>query len=418
MLFSITRQSQTHFFARQILMVFLCLFSCTCATLTVAAENYNSGAFYFAKGDYLTAISIWAPLAQQGHPAAQYSMGLLYDQGKGVKKDPKRALQYFQFAVKQNLPAAQYYLGMKYYAGLGVNKNVTKARDLLTQAAQQEHLQAQFELGQLYDSSLSDIQDPQLATEWFIKAAENGYGPAQHSLASHYLTGRGATLSLEKGVFWLQKAAEQNDADAMRDLGFLYFQGMGVQQDFKQAHDLLLFPAQEGSSLAQFLLGEIYATGGHGITKNLSQAKKWYQLAHRSGNKDARQRLQAISAKTPKSKTITDSNIKPRTRPTRARLVNDAAGFKQLEDDHYILQIVQARQYESISQLTNQYSDEKTFFLKIIKEGKTLYVLLYGPYENYSDAKSAAASLPEAFRLKSAPWIRQVKKIKPLIPAP
>lgn len=429
MLFSFQRFSP-FYFLQSLIVITLCrallfliafLMGCFFVSSAYAIDNYNTGAYYFANGDYVSAISVWSPLAQQGHPAAQYSMGLLYDQGKGVEKDSQRALQYFQSAVKQNLPAAQYYLGVKYYAGLGVDKNVKKARQLLTQAAQQDHLQAQFQLGLLYDNGEAGIQDPQLATDWFSKAAENGYGPAQHSLASHYITGRGVTLNLEKGGFWLQKAAEQNDADAMRDLGFLYFKGMGVKQDFKQAHDLLIFPADAGSALAQLLLGEIYATGGHGMTQNLARAKKWYLMAQRSGNKEAGQRLQAISRKKPDNKKIA-GGIKPVTNLTRINAANgtrlelDASRFKQLDGKLFILQIVQARRYESISQLTEQYSDDHTYFFKITKENETLYVLLYGPYENYSDAKNIANALPEAFQLKSKPWIRQVKAIKPLIP--
>ena len=417
MLFSFTQLSQTNSFQTRILISFctgfLCFFCIFFVTTAVAEENYNAGALHFANGNYLAAMSIWAPLAKQGHPAAQYSMGLLYDQGKGVDKDPKLALQYFQLAVKQNLPAAQYYLGVKYYAGLGVDKNMNKANKLLTLAAQQDHLQAQFQLGHFYNTGEAGTQDPKQAVYWFTKAAQSGYGPAQHSLASLYLTGRGVTLNLREGVFWLQKAADQNDADAMRDLGFLYFQGMGVKQDFKQAHDLLITPAEDGSSLAQFLLAEIYASGGHGMTQNLQQAKKWYQLAHRSGNKEAKKRLLTISAK----------KIEPQTRPVQlsqssgSRLANDASRFKQLDDSFYTLQILQAHQYESISQLTDQYSDNNTYFFKIDKGGdKLLFVLLYGHYENYNDAKKAATSLPRTFRLKTAPWIRQVQQIKPLIP--
>lgn len=425
MLFLLPHSSAGHFLQPllrcrdycRLVPAFLCLLCCFSVSLSHAEGNYNTGAFYFANGDYLSAMSIWAPLAQQGNPAAQYSMGLLYDQGKGVEKNPQLALSYFQSAAAQNLPEAQYYLGVKYYAGMGVKKDANKARQLLTQAAQQDHLQAQFQLGLLYDQGDFGIQDSKQATEWFTKAAESGYGPAQHSLASHYLTGRGVPLDMEQGIFWLRKATEQNDADAMRDLGFLYFKGMGVDKDYRKAHDLLLVPAGAGSAMAQFLLAEIYANGGHGMTKNRSQAKKWYQLAKRSGNPQAQQRLQSLNAKTAPPKTKdTPSTVVHKQVLANTRLTQDAERFQQLKDDWYTLQIVQAQRHESISQLTERYTDEQTYFFQIEKQGQALFILLYGHYRNYSDAKNAVASLPEAFQLKSTPWIRQTKAIKALMP--
>ena len=156
----------------------ICLFLCFLPFHSSSASNYNTGAVYFAKGDYTSALSIWKPLAQQGNAAAQYSMGLLYDQGKGVEQDTGKALQFFQQAVAQNLPAAQYYLGIKYFAGLGIDKNINKARTLLTQAAEQEHLLAQYNLGVLYSQENSDSQDLQAAVLWLTRAAESGHAPA------------------------------------------------------------------------------------------------------------------------------------------------------------------------------------------------------------------------------------------------
>ncbi len=355
---------------------------------TFAAGNYNTGAFYFANGDYNTALQIWAPLAQEGNPAAQYSIGLLYDQGKGVKKDPQTALKYFQAAIKQNLPAAQYYLGVKYYAGLGVKKSPEKALDLVT------------------------------------RAAENGFGPAQHALAARYLTGRGTSLNLEQGVFWLEKAADQNDMDAMRDLGFLYYQGMGVKMNWVKARKLLLDPAEEGSALAQYVLGEIYAKGGHGITQNISQARHWYSKARQSGNSDAAKRLKELSAghsagshKKPATvKAATDVKQTAQTKsapPTINHLDNQR--FAQLNNNDYTIQILQAQYFDSIRKLIDQYRDRQTYVLKIKRNNKPFYVLSYGSFTDYAQAKQTAENLPEALQLKSSPWIRKTGQLKQLL---
>ncbi len=396
------------------------------APLSAAEENYNQGALYFSQGDYATAISIWVPLAQQGNPAAQYSIGLLYDQGKGVNKDPQLALDYFKSAAEQNLPAAQYYLGMKYFAGLGVKKDLFKANKLLEKAAQGDHLQAQFQLANLYDRESGSAANLELATYWFTKAAENGFGPAQHSLATRFLTGRGTTLDLERGIFWLKKSAEQNNYDAMRDLGFMYFKGMGVKQDFQQAHELLIPPAEEGSGLALFLLGEIYAAGDNGIARDLAQAKKWYRLAVKSGYKDAAQRLQQSAQRPPSvtqkkqgkstARKAAQKQVQPAINSTTGSSADDNSRFRQLNNSNYVLQLLSAHQYKSIRQVIAHYTDASTYIVTVGTAQKPKFLLLYGAYATYADAKKAIAQLPAAYKLKSEPWIRRVKQVKALLP--
>ena len=38
----------------------------------------------FNCGDYQTALREWGPLAEQGNPDAQYNLGFLYAEGRGV----------------------------------------------------------------------------------------------------------------------------------------------------------------------------------------------------------------------------------------------------------------------------------------------------------------------------------------------
>lgn len=437
MLISLKRFSSTHYiktdFLIRRLIHILCLILFFSPLLSIAGEGqrYNQGALYFSKGDYRSAFNIWLPLAKKANPAAQYSLGLLYDQGKGVNRDPAQALNYIRLASEQGLPAAQFYLGIKYSAGLDVKKNTRKARQLLLKAAQNDHLQAQFQLAGFYARGEGGPEDQQQATYWFSKAAESGYGPAQHSLAARFLTGKGVALDLDKGIFWLKKAAEQYDTDALRDLGFMYFKGMGVNKDYQHARDLLLLPAEEGSGLALFLLGQIYAQGGYGINKDVRQAKKSYQQAEQLGYKEATEQLQLLSGKKSKSvavnhvtRTQPESKIKtqkksPSNRPATALnkllLKQSASQFKQINDKFYSLQLLSARQYSSITRLTDQFTDEYIYVLKIQKDEGFYFILAYGSYENYADAEYAVGALPEILQLKSKPWIRQVNSIKQLI---
>jgi len=400
-----------HCYYRQIPLFIraLCLFLLFVACFAQASDDdsYNKGAYYFSRGYYLSALNMWAPLADQGQPLALYSIALLYEQGKGVNKDPERALKYFKSAAAQTLPEAQYYLAMKYYLGKNVKLDLHKARQLLLQAAEQDYLPAQFQLAKFYAQGKGGAKDQQQAIFWLTKASESGYGVAQHALAARFLMGRGTTISLQKGIFWLTKAAEQNDSNAMRDLAYMHIQGMGVKKDYQRAVELLLTPAEEGSGLALFLLGEINANGGYGVDKDLPAAKKWYQHAVKKGYKAAAQRLQQLN-KT-KTKTTNSNQLK---KSSENLFAQDRQRIMRLDDKQYLLQIISARHLSSITKLTRQYSDTKTYMLHISKVSGSQYVLCYGPYKNRREASSAINRLPKIFQLKSKPWIRSAKSIK------
>ncbi len=94
----------------------------------------------------------------------------------------------------------------------------------------------------------------------------------------------------------VSRAAEQDHLQAQFQLAYFYDRGMGVKKNWVKARKLLLDPAEEGSALAQYVLGEIYAQGGHDITQNISQARHWYSKARQSGNSDAAKRLKELSA--------------------------------------------------------------------------------------------------------------------------
>jgi len=398
---------------------------------------YGKGAYYFSKEDYKNAFKTWLPLANKDDPAAQYSVALLYDQGNGVKKNKGKALKYLQLAVNQDLPDAQYYLAMKYYYGLDIGKNDLKARNLLIKAAKQDNLKAQFQLANLYDKGEGGKVDQRQATYWFKTAAENGYGPAQHSLAARFLTGKGTPVNIDRGVFWLKKAANQDDSDAQRDLGFMYYKGIGVDKNYKKARDLLAIPAEENSAMALFLLGEIYAHGGYGVTKDAYRAKKEYKKAQKLGYAQAKEAIrklstqqvasnkatqkassqkassskQSITTSTP-STTNTSSTPIVRLKPVRVNIDANAQSFQQINDNYYTLQLLSSHNYRGVRALTYKYYDKQTYMLETPRNKNGSYLLSYGAYKNYSEAKQAIQSLPKAFQLSSKPWIRQIKSIK------
>ena len=53
----------------------------------------------YNRGDYVPAIRLFRPLAEQGNAKAQNVLGVMFRKGEGVPKNPARAHMWFSFAA-------------------------------------------------------------------------------------------------------------------------------------------------------------------------------------------------------------------------------------------------------------------------------------------------------------------------------
>ncbi|MDX1764207.1 MAG: trypsin-like peptidase domain-containing protein, partial [bacterium] len=128
------------------------------------------------------ALRIWVPLAEAGDSNAQINLGVMYDYGKGVPRNPELAIKWYGAAAEQNNCVALYNLGAMYAQGRCLTQDVGRA-------------------AQLYE-----------------KAAEQGLAIAQYTLGMLYISGNGVSRDPEKARFWLQEAAKQNCEEARQQL--------------------------------------------------------------------------------------------------------------------------------------------------------------------------------------------------------
>jgi TPR repeat protein len=84
-----------------------------------AWADFQTGMDAYNRGDFAAALREWQPLAEQGDARAQFSFGLLYENGDGVPRDYAKARQWYEKAAAQGDAKAQLYLGMQYSFGQG-----------------------------------------------------------------------------------------------------------------------------------------------------------------------------------------------------------------------------------------------------------------------------------------------------------
>ena len=141
------------------------LIAATFAASAVAGP-LEDGMEAYQEKDYLKALQVWRPLAQSGDPAAQYRLGVLYAEGKGVAPNDAEAALWFERAAEQGEPMAQYNLGASYVEGTGVRKDIATAAKWFRRAADQGVALAQLNLGLLYASGSGVPKDAVEALKW------------------------------------------------------------------------------------------------------------------------------------------------------------------------------------------------------------------------------------------------------------
>lgn len=232
------------------------------------------------------ALSQAKPAAEKGDPRAQFVLGRMYDGGWVLPKDDSQAASWYRKAAEQGFALAQSNLAAMYVQGRGGAKNEAEAVVWYGKAAEQGLANAQFGLASLYANGQGVSQNHEKATSWLRKAAEQGFAAAQSDLGVMYALGRGVPQNYEKAISWYRKAAEQSNAPAQRNLGGMYERGQGVSQNYEEAVAWYRKAAEQGLASAQFDLGWMYLKS-QGVPQNYEVAVSWWRKAAEQGNSDA-----------------------------------------------------------------------------------------------------------------------------------
>ncbi|HEY7878309.1 MAG TPA: PEGA domain-containing protein [Gemmatimonadaceae bacterium] len=219
----------------------------------VAAPAPTCQSAFDAK-DWAAAVAACGRDAHAGDATAERNLGVMYQQGYSVAKDPAQAAMWFQKAADGGNREAAYQLAIMYDAGRGVAK------------------------------------DARQATAWYRKAALLGDVDAQVRVGMAYENGAGVDVNSSEAVTWYRKAADQGNAWAQNRLGWLYGMGKGISRDDGQAMKYFRAAADQGNAQAEYNVGFMY-DNGRGVPRDDAQAVSWYRKAAAQGYADAQKAL-------------------------------------------------------------------------------------------------------------------------------
>ena len=195
----------------------------TAADAALAMANQLDGA-----GGGISSADLIAALedaALAGQPMALFQLGLMYESGEGVAKDPVKAFGYFSQIADEHADTApkgveadivaQSFLkiGEYYRQGLpeaGIQKNEAYSNKLIMHAASYfGDADAQYKVGELYldDAELGD--SPLQSARWLNLAARKGHAGAQAKLGSMLFNGEGIDADPIEGLMWLTVASRR-----------------------------------------------------------------------------------------------------------------------------------------------------------------------------------------------------------------
>lgn len=203
------------------------------------------GSTYFNFGKYVEAYEWFEKAAEQGHPEAQYKLGLCYGEGKGVPFNSNEKAKWLRLAAEQEYVDAQVDLGMSYFS-----EDINEAAQWLLRAAKQGHVGAQFLTGILYNQGKGHPQNDIESAKWMLCAAKQGHSMAQYSFGLCCAEGKGVTQDHKEAINWIRRAAEQGCSDAQFSLGGYYYDGECVLEDYVESYAWYVVAVMSGNESA------------------------------------------------------------------------------------------------------------------------------------------------------------------------
>ena len=145
-------------------------------------SDYQQGVEAYAAGDYQRAANIWLIEAYEGSADAQFNLGVMYIEGRGMEQSRDEAIFWF------------------------------------TKAARSGHFEAQYNLGHLFLEEKEDPDKVRQGIDWWRQSAESGFAIAQFNYGRALYFGIGVDQDRGKARVWLEKAAAVGEQRARQFL--------------------------------------------------------------------------------------------------------------------------------------------------------------------------------------------------------
>ncbi len=250
---------------------------------------YSGFQFEVKDRDYAVAYTWFKKAALNKNMKAQFSLGVMYENGIGAKQNIKTAIKWYKKAAKNKLSVAQLNLGVIYDNGVDVKKNIKTASKWYKRAAikgidrEQYHLDALYSLGH----GLSSKQYYRNAYKWYVESEVKQPNSFSLILGDFKLNGFGSDKSYDLALKSYLVAAKAGFDRASFELGVVYL----ILRDFEKAFSSFEIAVSQGNVVAMYNIAVILNFKDYPNRKNIDSAFKWYEKAANQGDLRSQKKL-------------------------------------------------------------------------------------------------------------------------------
>lgn len=159
----------THDYFLPIGVLLLCIVCVTSCSEKISQDPYQA----FEEGHYAVALPALETLSAVNDAKAQTYLAAMYQAGYGVKRDYKKATEWYEKAAYQNYAPAQYNLGIMLREGTGGTQDLVQAYAWLYNADRLGHPNAYSQLEPLVIEIMPDKSLQ--AREWVREQIKQGH---------------------------------------------------------------------------------------------------------------------------------------------------------------------------------------------------------------------------------------------------
>ena len=189
----------------------------------------------------------------RGQTEAMVNAGQMLASGRGVHApDLPEAAIWFSKAAEQGDSAGMYALAECHLFGKGVARDPKRAVELLTSASALNNPRAMNLLGDIYRKGVPGVIEPDFAesVRLFSRAQELGFLDAQGNLGVLYIYGQGVSKDEDKAFGLFRDGAEKGNPLCMFFYAMCFEGGVGVEKDREAAREWYVRAAQGGNKTA------------------------------------------------------------------------------------------------------------------------------------------------------------------------
>jgi TPR repeat protein len=185
--------------------------------------QWAAAATYLRLGEIEAALPLLASAAATGNVLALSQFGVLYEEGRGVDKNPEKAIDWYRKAADQGDAASM--------AGLArlLPRSDPQGANYLRRAALAGNADAQYALG-LEIAARGEDKFLAESHEWLLKSAQQGHIGAQIAVGQQFLEGKVVKSDAAQGADWLERAARSGNPVANFMVGRIYHATRQVQR--------------------------------------------------------------------------------------------------------------------------------------------------------------------------------------------